>query len=64
MDEYKMQDLLENALWGMGEIVLEDEERIRSIRSFEEVMLLTSNKGLVVQLVDGSEFQVTIVQTK
>ncbi len=64
MDEYKMQDLIENALWGMGEIALDDEEQIKSIRSFERAGLLTRNKGLVVTLVDGSEFQITIVQSK
>lgn len=34
------------------------------VRSFEECGVLTLNKGLVVQLEDGSEFQVTIVQSR
>lgn len=33
-------------------------------RSFDSVMLLTDNKGVVVTLSDGSEFQLTIVKSK
>lgn len=36
---------------------------VTTIRSFEELGLLTSNTGLVIALADGSEFQVTIVRS-
>lgn len=35
-----------------------------SVRTFEEAMLLTPNTGVIVTLVDGSQFQLTIVQSK
>lgn len=35
-----------------------------SVRTFDSVMMLTDNKGLVVTLSDGSEFQLTIVKSK
>lgn len=34
------------------------------VSTFEECGLLTRNEGLVVRLPDGSEFQVTVVQSK
>ena len=33
-------------------------------QSFDEAGLMTYNKGLVVILPDGSEFQITIVQSR
>lgn len=35
-----------------------------NVRTFEEAMILTSNKGVVITTPDGSEFQITIVQSK
>ena len=35
-----------------------------SSRTFEESMILTNNKGLVIHLEDGQEFQLTIVKSK
>jgi len=37
---------------------------IRRIDSFEDVGMLTRNAGLVVRMTDGSEFQVTVVQSR
>ena len=37
---------------------------VESARSFEEAGLLTANHGLVIRMVDGSEFQVTVVQSR
>lgn len=38
-------------------------EKVISVRSFEEAMLLTSNAGVVIRLEDGSEYQVTVVKS-
>ena len=53
------------------ETLLEDEydegdvrECIKNITTFEGEMMLTRNRGLVVKLEDGSEFELTIVQRK
>ena len=34
------------------------------VRTFEDVGVMTYNKGLVITLPDGSEFQLTIVQSR
>ena len=36
---------------------------INGVRSFEDCTLLTRNKGLVLTLSNGAEFQITIVQS-
>ena len=37
---------------------------VKLVRTFEDVGMLTHNRGLVVNLVDGTQFQVTIVQSR
>jgi len=37
---------------------------IKEVQTFDFAGLLTKNKGLVVKLKDGSEFQLTIVKSK
>ena len=34
------------------------------VRTFEEAGVMTCNRGLVISLPDGSEFQLTIVQSR
>ena len=34
------------------------------VNTFQEEMVLTNNRGLVVELANGSEFQITIVQSR
>lgn len=38
-------------------------ETFEQFRTFEEAMLMTSSKGLVVKMANGSEFQVTVVRS-
>jgi len=44
--------------------IAEHTNGIGAIRTFEEVGMMTTDKGLVVECDDGSEFQVSIVQRK
>jgi len=44
--------------------LLADQDKIRSTLTFGEAGMLTSNSGLVVRTSDGSEFQITIVQSR
>jgi hypothetical protein len=37
---------------------------IAKVRSFGDAMLLTSNEGVILTTDDGSEFQITIVQSR
>ncbi len=41
-----------------------DPDAVKEALTFEEVGLLTSNRGLVVRMADGAEFQVTIVRSR
>ena len=43
--------------------LLEDTGNDTYVSTFEDVGMLTLNKGLVVRLENGAEFQVTIVQS-
>jgi hypothetical protein len=59
LNEMGFQEALTEALFTYGE---ENGIKLRT-RTFEEAVILTSNKGLVVTM-NGCEFQVTIVQSK
>jgi hypothetical protein len=56
-------DLLEN-----GSTDQDETEKVLAglarVSTFDDEMMLTSNAGLVVRLDDGTEFQVTVVQSK
>lgn len=54
-----MVEFIQEALYSEGV-----EEEVHDIRTFEEAMLLTDNKGLVVKMKDGSKFQITIVKVE
>lgn len=41
-----------------------DGDPIKEVRSFADLDLSHSSKGLVVRMKDGSEFQLTIVKSK
>ena len=43
---------------------LSDTDPIRRIETFEEVGVLTTDRGLVVTFEDGSEVQVTLVRSR
>lgn len=50
-----------------AQLILEEElvpSLVRSIRTFEELGMLTSDLGLVVSLRDGSEFQLTVMMAR
>jgi hypothetical protein len=55
---------LENILIDALEYYQEEEGAKIKARIYEDVGMLTTDRGLVVTLPDGSQFQVTIVQSK
>lgn len=58
MNELDIQTIL-------AELLLEEgPEGLTDVRTFEEDGVLTYNKGLVITTEDGSEFQITIVQSR
>ena len=57
----------EDTIVDLIRMLLEDarhEDMGMRVRTYAEAGLLTSNKGLVLRTQDGSEFQVTIAQSK
>ena len=55
---------LENILIDALEYYQEEEGAKIKTRTYEDVGMLTTDRGLVVRLPDGSEFQITIVQSR
>ena len=58
MNEYDVETMLYE--------LLQDEEQayeVDRVQTFEEAGVLTGNRGLVVRTEDGSEFQISIVQS-
>lgn len=41
-----------------------EEVMVRDVQSFEAAGVLTNNKGLVIRMEDGSEYQIQIVKSK
>jgi hypothetical protein len=60
--ETALKTLLEDQ--SIGEEIGEPNLLARSVATFAERGVLTRNAGLVVRLQDGSEFQITIVQSQ
>ncbi len=60
--ETKFEGLIRNQLEFQD--LEEDGLGVKEIASFEDAGILTNNRGLVISLTDGSEFQLTIVRSK
>lgn len=60
MSERDFRDVISEAL----AMYMEDDCPIKRVHSFAEAGLMTGNEGLVLSLEDGSEFQLTIVQSR
>ena len=55
MDENEMEDYLAN--------LLDAQSEVKHIETFAEAEVLTMDKGLVVELIDGTNFHITIQNT-
>ena len=76
MNEQRFQDCLYTLLQSISDNNFADEDgdtlwpiltgsdNISEVRSFNDEGMLTNNKGLVVKLENGSEFQLTIVKSR
>ena len=65
MNDYTIENILRELLTGCP---IEDtdlgEEGVSKICTYEEGGYLTYDRGLVLRTADGSEFQITIIQTR
>lgn len=65
MDEEEFIEMLQEGLFQQDEEKdpYDDHGQISSMRSFQEAMLLTRDKGFICKLSSGEEFQVTVVRS-
>ena len=71
-EEYENTEVTEDTLQdGLMELISEAADdsfgigwEDARVRTFEDAGIMTYNKGLVISLPDGSEFQLTIVQSR
>lgn len=59
--DQSVQDLLYDLL---EENMDHEDTRVDSVRTYEDACMLTRDKGLVIKMSDGSEYQITIVQSR
>lgn len=66
MDSEEFAEMLRDLLQSPPDdsLFLEDFMDVKQVRTFEEKMLLTSNAGVVLNLADGSEYQITVVRSR
>ena len=66
----QLRDLLETLLFARNDAddpaaeLAEHVAGIRQIATYDDVGMLTRDKGLVIETADGTEFQVTIVESR
>jgi hypothetical protein len=62
LPEKKFQDLLQTIL--RDDLEVEPRYYITSVQTFEEAGVPSEDRGLVVTMSDGSEYQLTIVKSR
>jgi len=45
-------------------VLFYEDQTVRSVQTYAELGMLTNDAGIVVTMKDGSEFQITIVQSR
>ncbi|MCC6228695.1 MAG: hypothetical protein IT432_05655 [Phycisphaerales bacterium] len=61
----EMDDGDENgALADIAREMVDETDNLEQVESFADAELLTSNAGLIIRCRDGSEFQLTVVQSR
>lgn len=63
MDTTTIRSIIQDALTDATEEGLTG-TNLADTRSYAEAMVLTADEGFVLRLSDGSEFQITIVQSR
>jgi len=60
MNEQQMQEYLVEVLdWASNE-----DGMVKTIETFEDLGVMTNNKGLVIRMQDNSKFQIVIVKSR
>ena len=61
MTETEIEEIISESLWDADE---DHGIGIADISTYRDVGMLSNNAGLVIKVDDGSEYQITIVQSK
>ena len=64
MEDFELSKAMQEALVTTRFVTDAVERHVKSIRDFEEEGVMTMDQGFVVQLDDGSEFQITVVKSR
>ena len=64
MNERRFERWLIDAIEEHGDHRDDERHRVADVENFVQAGVLTMNRGLVVRFVDGSELQLTIVQSR
>lgn len=66
MEDWEMQDALIGLIQdeAMSDYFTQGGGDVRSVETFKDAEVLTNNAGIVLRLMDGSEFQITIVRSR
>jgi hypothetical protein len=64
MTEQEFEEQLVVALAHEASVFEDEGNAVEQVTTFREAGILTSNRGLVVRMDDGSEFQVTVVRAR
>lgn len=73
MDEHEMETALNDLFAGLilaadcdeyPEDLPDELSEVERVQTYDEAGILTNNKGLVLRMQDGSEWQLTIVQSR
>jgi len=64
MEAIEFQSILVDLFWNEEQWAEQTEIPVDEVETFKSAGVLTTDRGLVVSLEDGSEFQITIVQSK
>lgn len=57
-------DTKELAEWLQNLILDSDDREHSTVSTFDEAQVLSTNDGLVIKMIDGTEYQLTIVRSK
>ena len=64
MEDFELSKAMQEALVTTRFATDTVERHVKSIRDFEEEGVMTMDQGFVIQLDDGSEFQITVVKSR
>lgn len=63
MEENEVVEMLSALVCGRSDDAENFTSEVRSVRTYREAGILSRNEGLVIQMSDGRQFQITVIQS-